>query len=57
MSEDSSKEKITLRKAVLEYMTDDPHVKEQILELLSNFDSRDNDIVYALLLELELLQQ
>ena len=57
MSEDSSKEKITLRKAVLEYMTDDPHVKEQILELLSNFDSRDNDIVYALLLELELLHK
>ena len=57
MSEDSSKEKITLRKAVLEYMTDDPHVKEQILELLSSFDSRDNDIVYALLLELELLHK
>ncbi|MBO4632804.1 MAG: hypothetical protein J5858_12845 [Lentisphaeria bacterium] len=57
MSEDSSKEKITLRKAVLEYMTDDPQVKEQILELLSSFDSRDNDIVYALLLELELLHK
>lgn len=57
MSEDSSKEKITLRKAVLEYMPDDPQVKEQILELLSSFDSRDNDIVYALLLELELLHK
>ena len=32
-------------------------MKEQILELLSSFDSRDNDIVYALLLELELLHK
>jgi len=59
MSDDSSKENITLRKAVLEYLTDDPQVREQILELLSNFDSRsrDNDIIYALLLEMELLHK
>lgn len=52
-------ESTTLRKAVLASISDNPLVKEQLLELLSTFDSknRENDIVYALLLEMELLHR
>ncbi len=59
MTEEENNSATSLRKALLATVSDNPLVREELLELLSSFDSkkRDNDIIYAILLELELLHR